>query len=64
VISCADAGIAAIVCFISAVEPNGVPQGSSGSPEKIADVIAFVASDKASFMKGEVVTVGGDLGAS
>jgi NAD(P)-dependent dehydrogenase (short-subunit alcohol dehydrogenase family) len=41
-----------------------VQQGSSGSPEKIADVIAFVASDKASFMTGEVVTVGGDLGAS
>jgi NAD(P)-dependent dehydrogenase (short-subunit alcohol dehydrogenase family) len=36
-----------------------VPLQRAGTPEEIADAIVFVASDKASYMTGEVLRVNG-----
>ncbi len=36
-----------------------IPMGKMASPEKIADVIAYLASDKADYITGEVVNVSG-----
>jgi NAD(P)-dependent dehydrogenase (short-subunit alcohol dehydrogenase family) len=36
-----------------------VPLGRMGTPEEIADVVAFLASDAARFITGERVTVNG-----
>ncbi len=38
-----------------------VPRGSMGSPEEIASIIAFLASDEASFITGEIVHANGGL---
>jgi NAD(P)-dependent dehydrogenase (short-subunit alcohol dehydrogenase family) len=38
---------------------SGVPLGRIGEPEEIARAIVFVASDAASFMTGQIVTVDG-----
>jgi NAD(P)-dependent dehydrogenase (short-subunit alcohol dehydrogenase family) len=38
---------------------SGVPFGRIGQPEEIARVILFVASDEASFLTGQIVTVDG-----
>jgi NAD(P)-dependent dehydrogenase (short-subunit alcohol dehydrogenase family) len=38
-----------------------VPRGSMGRPEEIAAIIAFLASDEASFITGEVVHANGGL---
>jgi dihydroanticapsin dehydrogenase len=38
-----------------------VPFGRQGSPEEVADVVAFLASDDARLMTGSVVTVDGGL---
>ena len=38
-----------------------VPRGSMGTPEEIAAIIAFLASDEASFITGEVVHANGGL---
>ena len=35
------------------------PLGRTGSPQEIANVVLFLASDKASFMTGEYVSVDG-----
>jgi meso-butanediol dehydrogenase/(S,S)-butanediol dehydrogenase/diacetyl reductase len=40
---------------------NDVPLARSGLPEEIAGVVAFLASDDASFMTGESVVVDGGL---
>lgn len=37
----------------------GVPMKRAGRPEEIADVIVFLASDKASFISGQIVDVNG-----
>jgi NAD(P)-dependent dehydrogenase (short-subunit alcohol dehydrogenase family) len=38
---------------------SGVPLGRIGEPEEIARAIVFLASDKASFVTGQIVTVDG-----
>jgi 3-oxoacyl-[acyl-carrier protein] reductase len=38
-----------------------MPMGRFGTPEEIASVIAFLCSDEASYITGEVVTVAGGL---
>ena len=43
---------------------QGVPMKRVGRPEEIADVIAFVASDKASYLTGQVINVNGGKTAS
>ena len=42
----------------------GVPLKRVGTPEEIADAIAFVASDKASFVTGQIIRVNGGKTAS
>jgi NAD(P)-dependent dehydrogenase (short-subunit alcohol dehydrogenase family) len=42
----------------------GVPMKRAGLPEEIADAILFVASDKASFITGQVIDVNGGKTAS
>ena len=39
----------------------GVPLGRIGSPEDIANVIAFLASEDAAYMTGQILTVDGGL---
>ena len=39
----------------------GIPQGRLGRPQEIAATVAFVASDEASFMVGETVSVNGGM---
>ena len=38
-----------------------IPMGRAGSPEDVANLIAFLASDEASYMTGEVINVGGGM---
>lgn len=38
---------------------NSIPLGRLGKPEEIAELAAFIMSDKASYMNGEIVTLDG-----
>jgi NAD(P)-dependent dehydrogenase (short-subunit alcohol dehydrogenase family) len=38
-----------------------IPLGRIGQPSDIANVVAFLASDEAAYLTGEVITVGGGL---
>ncbi|HEV7214802.1 MAG TPA: 3-oxoacyl-ACP reductase FabG [Chloroflexota bacterium] len=38
-----------------------IPMGRVGTPEDVGNVVAFLASDEASYVTGEVVNVGGGL---
>ncbi|MCF0168149.1 MAG: 3-oxoacyl-ACP reductase FabG [Bacteroidales bacterium] len=38
-----------------------VPAGRFGKPEEVADLVAFLASDKASYITGEVISINGGL---
>jgi NAD(P)-dependent dehydrogenase (short-subunit alcohol dehydrogenase family) len=42
----------------------GIPLKRAGRPEEIADVIVFTASDKASFLTGQIIAVNGGKTAS
>ena len=50
-------GKAALLPFVDLM----VPQGRQGSPDEVADVVAFLASDEARLMTGAIVTVDGGL---
>lgn len=39
-----------------------IPAGRAGKPEDIANVVAFLASEEASYMTGQVVSVDGGMG--
>jgi len=41
---------------------SGIPMGRAGKPEDIANVVAFLASEEASYMTGQVVSVDGGMG--
>lgn len=40
---------------------NGIPMGRVGRPEEVASVIAFLASDKASYLVGETIEINGGM---
>jgi 3-oxoacyl-[acyl-carrier protein] reductase len=39
-----------------------VPVGRTGTPEEVAELVAFLASDKAAYITGQVITIAGGLG--
>lgn len=41
----------------------GLPGGRSGTPEEVADLVAFLASDRASYVSGTVITIDGGIAA-
>ena len=38
-----------------------IPVGRFGKPEEVADIVAFLASEKASYITGEVISINGGL---
>ena len=39
-----------------------IPAGRAGKPEEIADMVVFLASDKAAYITGQVISVDGGMG--
>ncbi|MBR6267889.1 MAG: SDR family oxidoreductase, partial [Selenomonadaceae bacterium] len=40
---------------------EGIPMKKMGSPENIADAVAFLVSDNASYITGQVINVDGGM---
>ena len=40
---------------------NSIPLGRVGKPEEVAKVIAFLASDAASYLVGETIEINGGM---
>jgi NAD(P)-dependent dehydrogenase (short-subunit alcohol dehydrogenase family) len=40
-------------------DASKLPAGRSAEPHEVSDVVAFLASDRASYMRGTIVTVDG-----
>ena len=38
-----------------------VPAGRAGKPEEVADLVAFIASDKAAYISGQVISINGAM---
>ncbi|MDO8990244.1 MAG: 3-oxoacyl-ACP reductase FabG [Sideroxyarcus sp.] len=38
-----------------------VPVGRAGKPEEVADLVAFIASDKAAYISGQVISINGAM---
>ena len=59
----ADGETAAVVMSgtVEAATAEGAALGRAGTPREIAEAIAFLASDRAAFVTGEVLRVNGGL---
>ena len=40
---------------------NLVPMKRAGKPEEVADLVAFLASDKAAYISGQVISINGAM---
>ena len=41
----------------------GLPMGRAATPEEVADIIVFAASERASYVSGTILTVDGGVSA-
>jgi 3-oxoacyl-[acyl-carrier protein] reductase len=38
-----------------------VPIGRAGKPEEVAELVAFIASDKAAYISGQIISINGAM---